>query len=97
MWSARTLIVPATSAETPRQNPNGIAPIRLVQHLSILDTKVFLRITPIRYSCEYCGDHPTTTEQYDWCNRNASTTKELDDYIMRYLINSTIEDVSKKN
>jgi len=80
----------------PATKPNGTAPIRLVQHLSILDTKVFLRITPIRYSCEYCDDHPTTTEQYDWCDRNASTTKGLDNYIMRCLINSTIEDVSKK-
>jgi transposase len=76
--------------------PNGTAPVRLIQHLSILDTKVYLRITPVRYSCEHCDDHPTTTEQYDWCNRNASTTKGLDDYIMRCLINSTIEDVSKK-
>ena len=80
----------------PATKRNGLAPVRLVQHLSILDTKVYLRITPIRYSCEYCDDHPTTTEQYDWCDRNASTTKGLDDYIMRCLINSTIEDVSKK-
>jgi transposase len=80
----------------PATKRNGTAPVRLIQHLSILDTKVYLRITPIRYSCEYCDDHPTTTEQFDWCDRNASTTKGLDDYIMRCLINSTIEDVSKK-
>ena len=61
-----------------------------------MDTKVYLRITPIRYSCEHCDDHPTITEPYNWCDRNASTTKSLDDYIMRCLINSTIEDVSKK-
>jgi transposase len=80
----------------PATKRNGIAPVRLIQHLSILDTKVYLRIAPVRYFCEYCDDHPTTTEQYDWCDRNASTTKGLDDYIMRCLINSTIEDVSKK-
>ena len=80
----------------PATKRNGLAPIRLIQHLSILDTKVYLRITPVRYVCEYCDDHPTTTEQYDWCDRNSSTTKGLDDYLMRYLINSTIEDVAKK-
>jgi transposase len=80
----------------PATKRNGIAPTRLIRHLSILDTPVYLRITPIRYSCEYCDDHPTTTEQYDWCDRNAVTTKGLEDYIMRSLINSTIEDVSKK-
>jgi transposase len=81
----------------PATKRNGVAPSRLVRHLSILDTPVYLRITPIRYSCEYCDNNPTTTEQYDWCDRNSSTTKALDDYIMRSLINSTIEDVAKKD
>jgi len=80
----------------PATKCNGTAPTRLIRHLSILDTPVYLRITPVRYSCEHCDDHPTTTEQYDWCNRNASTTKGLKEYLMRHLIHSTIEDVSKK-
>ena len=74
----------------------GTAPVRLIRHVSILDTPVYLRITPIRYSCEFCDDHPTTTEQYDWCDRNSSTTRKLDEYIMRCLINSTIADVERK-
>ena len=80
----------------PATKRNGTAPSRFIRHLSILDTPVYLRITPVRYSCEYCDDHPTTTEQYDWCDRNATTTKGLDDYLMRQLIHSTLEDVSKK-
>ena len=71
----------------PATKPNGMALIRLIQHLSILDTKVFLRITPVRYSCEYCDDHPTTTEQYDWCDRNASTTKVLIERFKKKIIN----------
>ncbi|HEX3766824.1 MAG TPA: helix-turn-helix domain-containing protein, partial [Puia sp.] len=50
----------------------------------------------MRYSCEFCDDHPTTTEQYEWCDRNASTTKRLEEYLMRSLINSTIADVTRK-
>lgn len=80
----------------PATKRNGLAPTRLIRHLSILDTPVYLQITPIRYACDNCDDNTTTTEQYDWCNRNSSTTKGLDDYIMRCLINSTIEDVVKK-
>ncbi len=80
----------------PATKANGMAPTRLIRHLPILDIPVYLRIQPIRYSCEDCDDHPTTTEQYDWCDRNASTTKGLEDYIMRCLINSTIEDITKK-
>lgn len=75
---------------------NGTAPTRVIQHLPILDTPVYLRITPVRYSCNDCDDNPTTTEQYDWCDRNATTTKGLEKYLMRQLIHSTIEDVSKK-
>jgi transposase len=80
----------------PATKRDGTAPVRLIRHVSILDTPVYLRITPIRYSCEFCDDHPTTTEQYDWCDRNSSTTRKLDEYIMRCLINSTIADVERK-
>jgi len=80
----------------PATKRNGSAPPRLIRHLPIFDTPVYLRITPVRYSCDHCDDHPTTTEQYEWCDRNATTTKGLDEYLMRQLIHSTIEDVYKK-
>jgi len=80
----------------PATKLNGKAPERLIRHLPVFDTPVYLRITPVRYSCAHCDNTPTTTEQYDWCDRNASTTKGLEEYLMRQLIHSTIEDVSKK-
>ncbi|WP_082596787.1 ISL3 family transposase [Pseudovibrio sp. POLY-S9] len=80
----------------PATKRNGKAPSRLVRHLPLLDRPVYLRITPVRYSCEHCDDHPTTTEQYDWCEHNASVTKGLEKYLMRSLIHSTVEDVAKK-
>ena len=80
----------------PATKRAGTAPERMIRHVSILDTPLYLRIIPIRYSCGFCDDHTTTTEQYDWCDRNASTTKRLEEYLMRFLINSTIADVSRK-
>jgi len=80
--------------EKPATKRNSTAPVRQIRHLPILDTPVYLRITPIRYSCEFCDDHPTTTEQYDWCNRNASTTKDLDDYLLN-IFNSFINTLNK--
>jgi len=74
----------------------GVAPSLTIRHLPILDTPVYLVIHPIRYQCEHCDDHPTTTEQYDWCDRRSTTTKGLDAYIARSLIHSTIQDVSRK-
>lgn len=41
-------------------------------------------------------DHPTTSQQYDWCERKSKTTKALDQYINHQLIHSTIEDVGRK-
>lgn len=67
-----------------------------VRHLSVFDKAVYLKIKVIRYQCESCDDHPTTSEQYDWMKRKSKTTKALDDYINRQLIHSTITDVSKK-
>ena len=75
---------------------HGYAPMLEIRHLSILDTPVYLRIRPLRYKCEHCDNHPTTTEQYDWCERKSKTTKAYDEYVMRNLINGTIADVSRK-
>jgi len=80
----------------PATIPNGKAPVRRIRHLSILDQPVYLEIEPIRYSCEHCDGSPTTTEQYEWVDRNASITKGLEEYLMRSLIHSTIQDVSSK-
>jgi len=80
----------------PATKPNGRGPKRRVRHLPIFDQPVYLEIYPVRYTCEHCGDGTTTTEQYDWVSGNATITKGLEDYIMRNLIHSTIQDVSKR-
>jgi transposase len=74
----------------------GTAPKLKIRHLPILDTPVYLVIQPIRYQCEHCDDHPTTTEQYDWCDRRATITKGLERYLVRNVIHSTAQDVSRK-
>ena len=68
----------------------------LIQHTSILDRPVYLRIKPVRYQCEHCDDNPTTTEKYSWVAKSGKITKALEDFILRHMIHSTIIDVSKK-
>jgi len=80
----------------PATKRYGHAPEMKLRHTSVFDQPVYLRIKPVRYQCENCDDHPTTTEQYDWCSRNAKTTHALEDYLMRLLIHSTVQDVSRK-
>lgn len=67
-----------------------------LRHLPILDHKVWIRYRPKRYRCPYCDDHPTTTHQVSWHERNSPHTCGYDDYLMRCLINSTVMDVSRK-
>lgn len=71
------------------------APIE-IRHTSILDTPVILRIKPVRYECEHCNDGATTTEKYDWVAEGGKITKGLEEYLLRCVINSTIQDVATK-
>ena len=74
----------------------GYGETNTIRHLPILDTPVLLKIKSVRYQCEHCDDHPTTTEQYEWCDKKAGITKGLEEYLMRCMINSTVVDVSRK-
>jgi transposase len=80
----------------PATKRYGVAPSIEVSHLPILDTPVTLKIQPVRYQCENCDDHTTTTEQYDWCARGSKITRGLERYLLRCLINSTVQDVARK-
>jgi len=65
----------------------------VLRHLPILDNKVFIKIKPIRYMC---SDKPTTTQKSSWYTPRRSYTNAYEEYILRCLINSTVEDVSIK-
>lgn len=65
-----------------------------IRHTSVFDQPVILEIKPIRYQCDHCGS--TTTEKYDWVAQGGKITKGLEEYILRCVINSTIQDVSKR-
>lgn len=67
-----------------------------LRHLPILGHGVWIRIRPRRYQCPYCDDHPTTTERPSWYERQSPHTRAYDDYLLKCLVNSTVEDVSRK-
>lgn len=67
-----------------------------LRHLPILGHVVWLRIRPKRYKCPDCDNHPTTTERPSWYERKSPHTKAYDKYLLKCLINSTVEDVSHK-
>lgn len=67
-----------------------------VQHLPILGHAVFLHYRPRRYECLDCDGQPTTTQQLAWHEPNSPHTKAYDRYLLRCLVNSTVQDVAIK-
>jgi transposase len=74
----------------------GSAETILLRHLPILGHEVYIKIVPVRYQCEYCNDKTTTTEQASWYTRRSKFTKAYEEYLMKLLINSTLQDVASK-
>jgi transposase len=67
-----------------------------LRHLPILGHQVYIMLRPKRYECPYCLDRPTTTQCLDWYNPNNSLTKAYEDFLLLQLVNSTVQDVSRK-
>ncbi|MEP7287410.1 MAG: transposase family protein [Chloroflexota bacterium] len=67
-----------------------------LQHLPSFGHRVFIHYRPKRYECPYCEDHPTTRQQLKWHEGNSPHTKAYDSYLLRMLVNSTVQDVSTK-
>ena len=66
-----------------------------LRHLPILGRRVYIRLRPRRYECPDCGGK-TTTQKLDWYEPKSPHTKAYDHHLMLSLINSTVEDVSRK-
>lgn len=67
-----------------------------VRHLPILEQAVYIRYRPKRYRCPYCEGGPTSTQQLSWHAANSPYTRAFEDYLLKMLINSTVQDVSQK-
>jgi len=66
-----------------------------LRHLPILGHRVYIRLRPKRYICPHCAGK-TTTQQLDWYEAKSPHTKAYDRYLVVQLINSTVQDVSRK-
>lgn len=66
-----------------------------LRHLPILGHRVYIRLRPKRYACARC-DGKTTTQTLEWYETKSPHTKAYDHHLMLQLVNSTVEDVSRK-
>ena len=67
-----------------------------LRHLSVLGMETYIRIRPRRGQCQDCLYEPTTTQVMDWYEQRSPHTKAYDEYLLKQLVNSTIEEVSLK-
>jgi len=66
-----------------------------LRHLPILGHRLYIRLCPKRYECPNCNGK-TTTQKLDWYEEKSPHTKAYDRHLMLQLVNSTVEDVSRK-
>ncbi len=66
-----------------------------LRHLPILGQRTYIRLQPPRYECPGCAGQ-TTTQTLAWYEPKSPHTRAYDDDLMLQLINSTVEDVSRK-
>lgn len=68
----------------------------IIRHLPVFGRPSYLRYRPRRYQCLECEGHPTTTQRLEWRESNSPHSIEYDDHLLLQLVNSTVEDVSRK-
>jgi transposase len=66
-----------------------------LRHLPILGQRTYIRLQPQRYACARCAGK-TTTQTLAWYESKSPHTQAYDAYLMLQLINSTVEDVGRK-
>ena len=66
-----------------------------LRHLPILGHGVHIRLRPKQYECPHCDDR-ITTQALDWYETRSPHSQAYDHHLMLQLINSTVEDVSRK-
>jgi transposase len=67
-----------------------------LRHLSVLGMETYLLLRPKRAKCKQCWTEPKTTQVLDWYEPRSPHTKAYDEYLLKQLVNSTIDDVSLK-
>jgi transposase len=67
-----------------------------LRHLPVLGLETYVLIRPRRGKCPHCWPEAKTTQVVGWYEQRSPHTKAYDEYLLKQLVNSTIEDVSLK-
>ncbi len=67
----------------------------VIEHLPILDKRVFIHVRWPRFDCVDC-DHTTSSFRPDWLNNTGQYTVEFEKFVLKQMMNTTIKDASEK-
>ena len=67
-----------------------------LRHLSVLGLETYICIRPRRGQCKDCLHKPTPTQVLSWYEQRSPHTRAYDEYLLKQLVNSTIEDIRLK-
>ena len=81
----------------PIDHGYGVGQELQLRHLLIGEYNIILVIRPKRHQCQHCDGCPTTTQTLSRYHPRASVTKVFEKHMLLELINSTLEDVSRKH
>jgi len=69
---------------------------RILRHLSVLNMRTYIKFKPRRGECGECEYQPTTTQVVEWYTERSPHTNAYDKWLMKQLVNTTVEDVSMR-
>jgi transposase len=69
---------------------------RTLRHLPVLNMATYIKIRARRGQCRDCEHEPTTTQVLGWYEERSPHTRAYDHWLMKQLVNTTIEDVSQR-
>jgi transposase len=81
----------------PIEHDYGLGQEIALRHLPLGEYQVVLVLCPKGYQCRGCEGHPTTSQTLPWYTPRAAVTKAFEQQMLLELINSTLEDVSRKH
>lgn len=67
-----------------------------LRHLPVFGYESYIHLRPKRGQCPSCAYQPTTTQVLEWYAPRSPQTKAYDRHLMKQLVGSTIEEVSRK-
>ena len=75
-------------------NYHSLNKMVFLNHLPAFGTPVYIEFQPIRFQCNHCEGHPTTTQKPSWYQSTGHCTDHYAKHIINLLVNSTLKDVA---